>query len=209
MPPLAGHRRESLLPLSALEHAVTEPMLRVRGLKKYFGRHDRPVARSTTSASTSPPGEVLGLVGESGSGKSTIGRSLLKLIEASAGSILLRRRRSRNLVGAGDAALPAAPADHLPGSVSRASTRADASATRSRGARHARPASGRGARAADRRAARRSSGLAPEHASRYPHEFSGGPAPAHRHRPRRSRSSRASSSPTSRCRRSTCRSRRR
>ena len=67
---------------------MTEPMLRVRGLKKYFGRHDRPVRAVDDVSFDIAPGEVLGLVGESGSGKSTIGRTLLKLIEPSAGSIL-------------------------------------------------------------------------------------------------------------------------
>ena len=36
------------------------------------------------------PGETLGLVGESGSGKSTIGRTILRLVEATAGQVLYR-----------------------------------------------------------------------------------------------------------------------
>ena len=63
-------------------------MLRVQGLKKYFGQRDRPVRAVDDVSFEIAPGEVLGMVGESGSGKSTIGRSLLKLIEPSAGAIL-------------------------------------------------------------------------------------------------------------------------
>jgi len=167
------HRRESLLPLSALEHAVTEPMLRVRGLKKYFGRHDRPVRAVDDVSFDIAPGEVLGLVGESGSGKSTIGRTLLKLIEPSAGSILFEgvdlatlsaramqpyRRRLQIIFQDPYASLN--PRRRV------GDTLAEALATHG-----LHPGAARAKRIAELLAL---VGLAPEHASRYPHEFSGG-----------------------------------
>lgn len=45
-------------------------------------------------------GEILGLVGESGSGKSTLGRSIMQLVTARSGEILLQGRNLRDLSAA-------------------------------------------------------------------------------------------------------------
>ena len=70
------------------------PLLDVRDLKKHFPIHKglfSAVAghvRAVDGVSFSiAPGETLGLVGESGCGKSTVGRTLLKLLEPTGGSI--------------------------------------------------------------------------------------------------------------------------
>src|SRR5687768_18407295 len=44
-------------------------------------------------------GEVLGLVGESGCGKSTLGRTILQLIPATSGSVVLEGRNLNRLQG--------------------------------------------------------------------------------------------------------------
>ena len=63
--------------------------LRVQSLEvTYRGRPGRPPFTAVRSVSLSVArGKVLGLVGESGSGKSTIGRAVLGLVRASAGTI--------------------------------------------------------------------------------------------------------------------------
>jgi peptide/nickel transport system ATP-binding protein len=73
----------------------TAPLIEVEGLCKTFdgGRALLPWRRRSGTVAvddvsfTIERGEVLGLVGESGSGKSTIGRSILALIEPSAGKV--------------------------------------------------------------------------------------------------------------------------
>ncbi|HEX7003407.1 MAG TPA: dipeptide ABC transporter ATP-binding protein [Trueperaceae bacterium] len=78
------------------EHVTgTDNLLEVRNLKKYFpirgGIFSRVVANVKAVEDVSfaiKRGEVVGLVGESGSGKTTAGRSILRLIEPTAGEIL-------------------------------------------------------------------------------------------------------------------------
>jgi peptide/nickel transport system ATP-binding protein len=72
--------------------AAAPPLLEVRGLRKYFGKGAHPVRAVDDVSFAVEPGEVLGLVGESGSGKSTIGRCVLKLLDATAGKILYHGR---------------------------------------------------------------------------------------------------------------------
>jgi len=72
----------------------SQPILSVRGLKKYFpvrkGLFARVVAQVKAVDDVSfdvGQGETLGLVGESGCGKTTAGRSILRLIEPTAGQV--------------------------------------------------------------------------------------------------------------------------
>jgi oligopeptide/dipeptide ABC transporter ATP-binding protein len=69
------------------------PLLSVRGLKKYFpmtrgifGRHYADVKAVDNVNFDLFPNETLGVVGESGCGKTTVGRTLLRLLEPTAGS---------------------------------------------------------------------------------------------------------------------------
>lgn len=65
-----------------------KPLLEVEGLKQFF-----PVSKTFTVKAVNDvsfkvyPGETYGLVGESGSGKSTIGRSIIRLYDPTAGKV--------------------------------------------------------------------------------------------------------------------------
>lgn len=88
---------------------MTGPVLQVEGVEKDFwvrgasllGARERLRAVSGVSFDVGP-GESFGLVGESGCGKSTLGRCIVRLLEPSAGRILLD---GRDVADAGPAEL--------------------------------------------------------------------------------------------------------
>jgi len=152
---------------------MNDTMLAVRGLKKYFGRSDHPVRAVDDVSFEIRKGEVLGLVGESGSGKSTIGRSVLKLIEPTAGEVsfegtdlvplsarAMRPYRRRMQIIFQDPYASLNPRRRV------ADTLGEAMATHG-----LHPGAARRERVAELLSL---VGLAPEHAQRFPHEFSGG-----------------------------------
>ena len=168
----------------------------VAGLKKYFGHGERPVRAVDDVSFDIRVGEVLGLVGESGSGKSTIGRSMLKLIEPTAGQMTfdgidlvplsaaaMRPYRRRLQIIFQDPYASLNPRRRVGDTLDEAMAAHDLH-----------PGSERKARIAELLSL---VGLAPSHAHRFPHEFSGGNDSGSALRAR-SRSSRSSSSPMSR-----------
>jgi oligopeptide transport system ATP-binding protein len=74
--------------------STTPPLLKVAGLTKLFRVGRSPLSRERLTLRAVDGisfeiarGEVLGLVGESGSGKTTVGRSVLRLLEPTSGAI--------------------------------------------------------------------------------------------------------------------------
>ena len=73
---------------------MQQPLLEVKGLKKYFPIHGGVFAKKVGDVKavddisfTVNEGEILGIVGESGCGKSTTGKAILRLIEPTDGEV--------------------------------------------------------------------------------------------------------------------------
>lgn len=87
--------------------ANQQPLLEVKHLKKFFPSKSAFLSKEKTFIKAVDdvsfslmPKETLGVVGESGCGKSTMGRSVLRLIEPTEGEILYQGRDFRKASGA-------------------------------------------------------------------------------------------------------------
>ncbi|MFC3642947.1 ABC transporter ATP-binding protein [Aquibium oceanicum] len=151
------------------------PLLRADDVKTHFpvGGGQRVHAVDGVSFDVFD-GETLGLVGESGCGKSTVGRSVLNLVEVTSGSVLFQgtdltrlkraemRRMRKNMQ-----MIFQDPYSSLDPRMSVGSLLAEAMTIHGL-ARSSRDAAEKGAHLLDQ------VGLSGDHLKRYPHEFSGG-----------------------------------
>ena len=67
---------------------MSDVLLEVKNLKKYFDTPKGKLQAVDNVSFTIERGKTLGIVGESGCGKSTTGRTLLRLLEPTSGTVL-------------------------------------------------------------------------------------------------------------------------
>ena len=153
-----------------------EPILKVDGLKQYFKVSNSFTVKAVDDVSFEIyPGETYGLVGESGSGKSTIGRSVIRLYDPTAGKILFEGKDISGKMSKNTQKLlrndmqmifqdpmaslnPRKKVEDIIGEGLDIHHKFGSAAERDQMV----------------KAILKKVGLAPEHATRYPHQFSGG-----------------------------------
>ena len=153
-----------------------EPLLDVQNLKQYFKVSKTFTVKAVDDVSFKIyPGETYGLVGESGSGKSTIGRSVIRLYDPTAGKITFdgmdisgrmskdteKRLRQEMQMIFQDPMASLNPRKKIGDIIGEGLDIHHAySSEKERGDKS--------------KASLEKVGLSPEHATRYPHQFSGG-----------------------------------
>ncbi|WP_342591902.1 oligopeptide/dipeptide ABC transporter ATP-binding protein [Jiella sonneratiae] len=162
---------------------MPETLLSIENLSTVFELRGRslfakPVELKAVSdvSFTLDEGETLGIVGESGCGKSTLGRSLLRLIEPTAGRIVWQ---GRNLTELSDTEMRKARRDLsiiFQDPVASLDPRMNVGKIIEEPLKVAEPSLGRGERRRRVEKVMEEVGLAPQMINRYPHEFSGGQA---------------------------------
>jgi oligopeptide/dipeptide ABC transporter ATP-binding protein len=157
-----------------------QPLLSVRDLKTHFPVRSGVFGRATGAVRAVDgvsfdvfPGETLGIVGESGCGKTTLGRTILRLVEPTSGSIRFDDVDLLALEGKALRAMRRHLQIIFQDPFSSLNPRLSIGATIKEGITVHKLAEGAEADARVRRLLDEV-GLRPEYASRYPHEFSGG-----------------------------------
>lgn len=153
-----------------------EPILKVGGLKQYFKVSNSFTVKAVDDVSFEIyPGETYGLVGESGSGKSTIGRSVIRLYDPTAGKILFEGKDISGKMSKDTQKLLRNDMQMIfqdPMASLNPRKKVEDIIGEGLDIHH------KFANAAERdqmvKAILKKVGLAPEHATRYPHQFSGG-----------------------------------
>ena len=153
-----------------------EPILKVDGLKQYFKVSNSFTVKAVDDVSFEIyPGETYGLVGESGSGKSTIGRSVIRLYDPTAGKILFEGKDISGKMSKDTQKLLRNDMQMIfQDPMASLNPRKKVEDIIGEGLDIHRKFASAAERDQMVKAILRKVGLAPEHATRYPHQFSGG-----------------------------------
>ena len=153
-----------------------EPLLTVEGLKQYFKISSGYTVKAVENVSFKIyPGETYGLVGESGSGKSTIGRSVIRLYNPTAGKISFEGMDiSGKLTSGAGRCLRTQMQMIFQDPMASLNPRKKVGDIIGEGLDIHHMYRNSREREEKIQAILKKVGLAPEHASRYPHQFSGG-----------------------------------